>query len=546
MLSRRQFIGRSSAAAVSVLAPSSLAAIAAEPRAQASALLRGGRFSQGVLSGDPTPTGITLMTVIDEVSRAGSVRLEVARDPDFKRVVARRKLSTRSAIGHSVKARIGGLDPHERYWYRFETRDRESPVGRFQTALPEDSNETVRFAFFSCADWTHGFYNAYERMRSEDVDFIVCLGDYIYSETYHSRKDGTGVRDDRTGRTATRQNRDQNDVTREAITLADYRDKYALYRSDPALRKLHARFPMISTWDDHEVQDNYAGGDPKGGLEAYKRYSQKRRAAAQKAFFENMPMFAGPSGRIYGGRRMGSSVDLIMLDERRYRADQPCGDAVVPPCAGYDAPRDFLGRTQMDFLKGRLSSSGATWKVIGNQVMAMPAKVTGGSFFHFDSWQGYAAEREELLTYIRDRQVPDVVFVTGDIHTFIAGDVRTNQGDGDTVALEFVGGSITSIGLGEMDFDAGNGTIIKGNDRNPRTDPAIINALRGFNPWVDQADFDHHGYGVVKASPTAFDVTFRRMSTIKKRSRETLSEQGFHYTVGKGQKSIKGVNGPAS
>ena len=546
MLNRREFLGRSGAAAVAVLAPQSLAAIAAEPRAHASALLRGGRFSQGVLSGDPTPRGITLMTVLDEVSRAGSVRLEVARDPDFKHVVAHRKIATRGAIGHSVKARVNGLKPHERYWYRFETRDRHSPVGRFQTALPADSAEPVRFAFFSCADYTHGFYNAYERMRNEDVDFIVCLGDYIYSESYHTRKDGTGVRDDRTGRTATPKNHKDHGITREAITLDDYRRKYALYRSDPALRKLHARFPMISTWDDHEVQDNYAGAAPGGGLEAYQRYSNKRRKAAYKAFFENMPMFAGPSGRVYGNRRIGSSVDLIMLDERRYRDNQPCGDAVAPPCADYNQPRDFLGRTQMDWVKDRLAGSGATWKVIGNEVMAMPAKVTGGSFYGFDSWQGYPTEREELLAHIRDRQIPDVVFITGDIHTFIAGDVRTNMGDGETVAIEFVGGSITSIGLGEMDFDAGNGTIIKGNDRNPHTDPAIINALRGFNPWVDAADFDHHGYGVVKASPTEFDCAYRRMKTIKKRTKATLTSDGFTYRVAKGQRSIKGVNGPAS
>ena len=200
----------------------------------------------------------------------------------------------------------------------------------------------------------------------------------------------------------------------------------------------------------------------------------------------------------------------------------------------------------MDFLKRRLESSDAAWKVIGNQVMAMPAKVTGGSYFTFDMWQGYPREREELLTHIRDRQIKDVVFVTGDIHTFIAGDVRTDQGNGDTVALEFVGGSITSTALGELDFDAGNGTVIKGNDRNPRTDPAIINALRGFNPWVDQADFDHHGYGLVKASRTAFDCRFRRMTTIKKRTRATLSDDGFRYSVARGQTSIKGVNGPAA
>ena len=179
------------------------------------------------------------------------------------------------------------------------------------------------------------------------------------------------------------------------------------------------------------------------------------------------------------------------MDQRQYRADQPCDDAVVVPCADWDQPRDFLGRTQMNWVKDQLRSSDAVWKVMANELMVMPAKVLGGAFFTFDNWQGYPREREELLTFIRDRQINDVVFVTGDIHTFIAGDVRTAMGEGDLVGLEFVGGSITSLNLGESDIPAGGGVTIEGNDANPSTDPAIIEALRGFNPWVDAADFDH-------------------------------------------------------
>jgi alkaline phosphatase D len=534
MLTRRQFLVRSGAAgAALVLTP---------PTAAHAAPLRGGRFAQGVLSGDPTPDGITLLTVVDEVSGKGSVRVEVARDSDFRRVVASRNITTSGDNGHSVKARIKGLDPHERYYYRFETRDETSPAGRFQTALPEDSNETVRFAFFSCAEYTHGYYNAYEVMRREDLDFVVCLGDYVYAEAYHSRSGGTGVRDDKIGKS----NSNNDSFVREALSLGDYRAKYALYRSDESLRKLHARFPMIAVWDDHEVQNNYAGGASGGGLPAAYRYSTKRRNAAYRAFFEAMPFFPGDGDRIYRAQRHGANVDLIMLDQRKYRADQPCNDDVVPPCPGYDAPRNYLGRRQMDFLKNRLASSQAAWKVIGNQLMAMPAKVLGGAFLTYDSWHGYPAEREELLQHIKARGIKDVVFITGDIHTFIAGDVRTTQGDGETVALEFVGGSITSTNLGETDLNAGGGNVIQGNDSNPSTDPAIINALRQINPWVDQADFDHHGYGLVKATRSEFDCTLKRIATIKRRSRQTLSNSGFRYQVARGQTSIKGVNGPAA
>jgi len=537
MLSRRQFLLRSaSTGAVAVIAPQTAIEALAAPRGSAARLLRGGRFRQGVLSGDPTPRGITLLTVLDDASGAGSVRLEVARDRDFRRVVAERTIATSGKRGHSVKARVEGLRPHERYFYRFETRDRQSPVGRFQTALPPDSNQPVRFSFFSCAEYTHGYYNAYDVMQRDDVDFVVCLGDYMYGDAYHSRAGGTGVRDDRVGR----ENPANPSIVREALTLENYRDKYALYRSDEALRELHARFPMVITWDDHEIQDNYAGGAEGGGLDPSKRWSNDRRRAATKAYFESMPVYPQGASRIYRGLGAGRTVDLIMLDQRQYRADQPCGDGVVPACAEWNQPRPFLGRAQMDWLKRRLSSSKAAWKVIGSQTMMMPAKVTGDSFYQFDSWQGYPREREELLQHIRSRSIDDVIFITGDIHLFVAGDVRTNMGVGDPAALEFVAGSITSTNFGEMDINAGSGLVIEGDDANPRTDPALVETLRAINPWVQQADLDHHGYGVVTATRSQFDVRLRRLETIKRRSRRLLPEAGYRFKVQRGQTSIVG------
>src|SRR5215208_4910221 len=240
MLSRRQFLLRGgSAGAALIAAPQTAVEALAQPK-----LLRGGTFNQGVLSGDPTPHGITLLTIVDEVSGAGTVRLEVARDRHFRHVVARDTIATSGKRNHSVKARVGHLAPHERYYYRFETRDRHSPIGRFQTALPPDSRQAVRFAFFSCSDYTHGYYNAFDAMRRDDIDFVVCLGDYIYGESYHSVAGGTAVRDDRIGQ----ENPQRTNFVREALTLADYRAKYALYRSDTTLRRLHARFPMVAMW----------------------------------------------------------------------------------------------------------------------------------------------------------------------------------------------------------------------------------------------------------------------------------------------------------
>jgi alkaline phosphatase D len=330
----------------------------------------------------------------------------------------------------------------------------------------------------------------------------------------------------------------RTDPVGEATTLDDYRRKYEVYRSDADLRRMHEQFPMISIWDDHEVQDNYAGGaGPNGGLTPDKRYTEARKRAAYKAFFENMPTFGlrerGATNRLYRGFRFGRNVELLVIDQRQYRADQPCGDAQVgDPCPELPGPRQFLGRAQMNFLKSRLRDSPARWKVIANEVMIMNTIYPGGRYIGFDSWQGYMAERNELLDLIRNERVQNVVFVTGDIHTLIAGDVWRDGTNRQTLATEFVGGSVTSQGLGE-----GGGNIIPGADpNNPRTPQSIKDLLFDANPWVKDADTDHHGYGLVNASNNGFNCRLRRMQTIKRRSTAGLAD--LNFTVRPGQPSL--------
>jgi alkaline phosphatase D len=528
---RRQFVTRAgTTAAAAVLAPSALASAGRKVP-----LARAGRFAEGVMSGEPKPTAITLWTRLHEAGGRVGVDLEVARDRGFRHVVAHERIATGDGSAHAVKARISGLDPYEQYFFRFATRSSESPVGRFRTALPADSHQPVRFAFWSCQDFTHGFYNAHSLLaRDDDLDFVICLGDYIYAETYHSVQGGTGVRDDVIGSPST----DPSHL-RDAITLADYRAKYALYRSDPALRAVQAKFPTVILWDDHAVQDNYAGDEKgTGGLPPSQRFSEARKRAAYRAFFESQPYVPSVNTRLFRRLRFGRTVDLIVMDQRQWRRDQPCGDAVAPACSWWDQPRNLLGPFQMDWVKDQLRASRASWKIMANEVTMMPTKVLGDAYFTFDSWQGYPREREELLTFIRDRGISDVVFVTGDIHTFIAGDVRTQMGAGENVALEFVGGSVTSQGLGETDLPAGNGVVIKGNDVNPATPAALIETLRQINPWVDRADFDHHGYGRVVARRDRLTCDLVRLQTIKQRSTATLAP--LRYVVERGQRSITG------
>jgi alkaline phosphatase D len=495
------------------------------------------QFPQGVLSGDPTPDGITLLTVLAGVQGYGTARLEVAEDPGFRRVVATRDVPTGDALGHSLKARITGLKARTRYWYRFETRHSHSPVGRFQTALPPDSREPVRFACFSCAEYTHGFYNAYNAMAREDLDFVVCLGDYIYAETSNTVAAGTAVRDDLTGSSID----PRPGILREAVTLADYRAKYALYRSDPSLRRMHQAFPVIAIWDDHELENNYAGYPDDGGLPEQARYSDHRRQASYQAFFEAMPVMPRGQSRIYRAARHGRSVDLVVLDERQYRRNQPCGDKRKRACATWGQQRKFLGRRQLDFVADRLTGSSAAWKVVGTQSMTMPLMLSGGRYNRFDSWQGYPQEREELLARIANGGTRDVVFMAGDAHAFYAGDVRRQMGAGESVAVEFVSGSITSAGMGENHTDLGGGHVFEGNQGAPNSTPALFPVLHEFNPWIVQGDVDHHGYVSVTATPESYSVSMRRMQTTRYRTRAQLPPAGYEWTLARGQTSIGSV-----
>ena len=537
---RRQLLRTAAAAsAITVVAPELLQQLA---WAKTTGALNG-TFPDGIASGDPTPSSIVLWTRLGNAKAKGTVTLEVATDKAFKKLVTTSKVQTGPQVNGAVKAQVSKLKPYEEYFYRFGSKGHDSAVGRFRTALPAGSKQPVNFAFWSCQDYTHGYYNALTHLNKQDLDFVVCLGDYIYAEAYHTLADKTAIRDDRIGTVLD----GYNEGRPVALTLADYRKKYSLYRTDADLRTMHEQFAFVSLWDDHEVQDNYAGGaGADGGLPAVQKYSVARRKAGYQAWAENMPTFGagkGKGSKIYRRLQFGSTVDLIIMDQRQYRANQPCDDAIAPACADWDQPRDFLGKTQMAWLKDQLSKSKASWKVMANELTIMPTQVLGTppAFFTFDGWQGYPQEREELLNHIDTKGIKDVVFVTGDIHTFIAGDVQRGfDGKGKVVATEFVGGSTTSQGLGETDIDAGGGVKLTGNDAHPATSPAIIDVLRGINPWVESADFDKHGYGLVKADPTGFDCTLVRMSTIKQQTTKTEPSKGWRWKIPRGAAGTHG------
>jgi alkaline phosphatase D len=523
ILSRRQFLAVSGAGAVTIMAPQALSqALAASPTDR-SQLLSGGKFAQGVLSGDPTPTGITLFSTVTDTEAAGQVLVEVASDSGFRKVIASKKVNTSASIAHGVKARVTGLKPHERYFYRFETKTGQSAVGRFQTALPAGSKEPVRFAFFSCQELSFGFFNAHKVLANEDVDFVVNLGDYIYADVNLGIP--IGVRNIDYG------------PKFAATTQDEFAARYEAYRSDADLRAMHAKFPMISCWDDHEVQNDYAGGDPAGGVTTSGKtgeyaYTPAKRDAAYRAFFQHMPTFAMGKQRLYHKASFGTNVDLFVLDERQYRQSQPCEDVVGPACSTLNAPRAFLGAQQEAFFKSGMHASKATWKVVANEVVMMGLKTSPTDYDSFDAWQGYPAEREALLQYIRKNKISDVVFVTGDYHAFIAGNVQTKAHQ--TVAAEFVGGSVTSAS------DPETRSIIKkpgyGTPDNPTMPAADLAARKAANPYYKELDFLSHGYIVCEASPSTFKATYKKLKTIRQKS--AALKPGKTYTVHKGKVGI--------
>jgi alkaline phosphatase D len=494
---RRQFIRGASAAAAIVLVPAATAG-AGGPRARR--LLRGGSFDQGVMSGDPTARGITLWTHVGDVEGSGAVELEVARDRGFRRVVARRRVATSEGRDHTAKARVERLSPHEEYFFRFSTAGEQSRVGRFRTAPAPDSRATLRFALISCQEFSFGYFNAHALLAREDVDFVLNLGDYIYGDIALPRP--IGVR---------------TDPLASASTVAQYRRKYATYRSDRDLQKVHAEFPMVSCWDDHEVQNNYAGraGD---GESVPGGHPAARRRAAYRAFFEQMPTFAyGGRSRLYHRARFGRTVDLFVLDERQYRESQPCGGGTVPGCPEASAPRAFLGTRQLAWAGRGLRSSQARWKVVANEMQIMSRRTADGQLEDTDSWQGYLSEREALLGAARS--AGDVVFVTGDVHEFIAGDVR--DAGGRTVATEIVGSSITSLNLPETAVLAGD-TAFGPDFANAREPEASRAGRLQNNPEWRFLDGDHHGYVVCEAGPSSFRATLQRLAMVRERSTRRL------------------------
>lgn len=470
-------------------------------------------FTLGIASGDPSPDGFVLWTRLapDPLAEGGmpndmervAVRWRVAEDEGMRRVVKQGTAAAAKELAHSVHVEVAGLRANRPYWYQFTAGGEESAIGRTRSAPAYAENPSrLGFAFASCQHYEAGYFTAYRHMLEEDIDLVVHLGDYIYEG---------GI-----GRTGVRQHNGD-----EIVTLADYRNRHALYKTDPDLQAAHARFPWVVTWDDHELDNNYAGEISEQHTASDPDFLQ-RRAVAYQAYYENMPLRAstrprGPSMRLYRRVQFGRLARFHVLDTRQYRSDQPCGDGRKIVCPDTLSEKStLLGQPQEEWLHAGLENSTAHWNILAQQVMMMPMNFSesGGEEFSMDQWSGYVRARERFTRFLAERKPSNPVILTGDIHSNWASEVTTNFRDlkAQVVAPEFVGTSISSGG--------------DGSDTRPREQQALER-----NPHIKFFN-GQRGYVRCEITPGQWRTDYRVLDTVTKRNGNISTRASFAVESG--------------
>jgi phosphodiesterase/alkaline phosphatase D-like protein len=420
-IDRRRFLTLAGGATASVAAAGRLP----RPATARAAEVDPGPFALGVASGDPAHDSVVLWTRLAPAPLEGGgmpledvpVRWELARDEGFTKVIQRGEVVAEAVAAHSVHVEVDDLVPDRWYWYRFTALGEQSRTGRTRTLPPPGAKaERLRLAVASCQAWVGGPYPAYRDMAEQDVDLVLHLGDYIYETS--------------------------------AGSLEEFRRLHTLYKTSPDLREAHARFPFVVTWDDHEVQNNYAAGIAGGAGDG--RPFLERRANAYQAYYEHLPlrrasMPDGPDALLYRRFAWGRLAGFSVLDGRQYRSDQPCGDPFIGPVCGEedDPDRTMLGPVQERWLLDGLAASQARWNVLAQQTIMAPYDydVGPGESRALDAWDGYPAARERILAFLGERRIANPVVLAGDWHSNWVNDLDR---DGETVATEFAGTSISS------------------------------------------------------------------------------------------------------
>ncbi|RLL66561.1 alkaline phosphatase D family protein [Streptomyces sp. Z26] len=409
-------------------------------------------FTLGVASGDPLPDSVVLWTrLAPEPYEAASglpaetvtVGWEIAEDRDFLLTADEGSTTAHPEYHHAVHVEPGGLEPGRVYYYRFRVGDWTSPVGRTRTAPATDAEvESLRFAAVSCQAYHQGYFTALKHLATEDVDVVFHLGDYLYEYAVDSAG-GARAYEDRVL---------PAHFDKETMTLEDYRLRYSLYHADEDLQAAHAAHPWVVTWDDHETENNYADDVPEDGGNAEKFLV--RRAAAYRAYYENMPLRKpqqpqGADLRLYRRLRYGKLAQFDVLDTRQYRDNQANNDGwKVPNAESEDPARTVTGAEQERWLIDGWQASDALWNVLPQQIVFARRRnrTQDPSPVSMDAWDGYPASRERVLDGARAAGVRNLVVLSGDVHVHYAMDIKEDYAkpDSRTLGVELVTTSVAS------------------------------------------------------------------------------------------------------
>ena len=492
-----------------------LAVAAVEPLSYAlspaQATLKHNPFSIGVASGSPNHHSVVLWTRL--MAEPGSsktqfsdtdvsVKWEVADDEGFK--VNRRagQVVALAALAYSVHLELDGLQSDRWYFYRFQIGDAQSTTGRTRTLPhPEAMVQKLRVAYASCQRWEHGYFSAYDHMCQENLDMVLFLGDYIYEYAGAANP----VRLPKGG---------------WVNSLDDYRERYALHKSEKGLQAMHAQCPWLVTWDDHEVSNDYAGLERgQSGNISFNFAAQCARA--YQAFYEHMPLRAsaliksieglaqGAELRIYGQVPYGKLANIYLLDDRQYRDKQVCnksdghGSGFINPdqCEDWFNPkRSLLGLEQTKWLDQAFANAqkdARPWNVVAQQTIfgRRDFRIGAGYTLWNDGWDGYSAARQQMTQSMQNKALKNPVLIGGDVHENWVGHVMADayKDDSAKLGVEFCGAGITAR-------SAGNSKL-----------PARL----AENPHFIFADSERKGYGVVEFTAKQIQTELRVVDDVR-------------------------------
>jgi len=542
------------------------AALAALPsRLLAQARLDNPVFRHGVASGDPDATSIVLWTRVTADGGQSEVAWEVAETLDFAAIVASGSFTTGPERDHTVKVLAGGLRPGQTYYYRFRSGGLTSPAGRART-LPEGSLDRLGIALATCSNYPFGFFNAYDAIAHDaGVDFVLHTGDYIYEYAADGWGGDVGRRIGRL-----------HEPAHEIISLADYRQRHAQYKTDAGAQAMHAAHTLLACWDDHESANNpWTGGAQNHQPETEGDWNT-RRAASIRAYFEWMPVREPEWLQTPGRTRMqfwrsysfGDLATLCTLETRHTaRAKQidyrDFADQIHSPDDAARFRRDVLGEAGRRMLAPELEADltasltrsvqqSQPWRIIGNPMLiartdvpnvvglgllpdpsgqndadgdpAMasqdPAKVLAwkGKWnmpFYLDTWDGYSWARERFYDLSRNAGAGDLVFLTGDSHSFWAN--RLADDAGRPAGIEFGTSGISSPG----DFmDSGFG---------PDLSRKLDKAFADYNDEVIWTDNMHQGYVRLEFARDGGKADYIAVDTVLSPAYRTQILKRFHF-----------------